>query len=60
MGDLELGLWVLGMTLAAALLMGPGLWSERWGWSVLDRLTRKSPPKAAPAPTEVDPKNGRG
>jgi|GEM_PF-3727983 len=48
MSNLELGLWVLGMTLAAALLMGPGLWSERWGWSVLNRLTRKKPDDRAP------------
>ena len=29
---------VVGLTLLALLLMGPGMWSEKWGWRTLERL----------------------
>jgi len=31
---------VLGLPLLFLLLTGPGMWSEKWGWRVLDRLER--------------------
>ena len=29
---------VVGLTLLSLLLMGPGMWSEKWGWRTLGRL----------------------
>ena len=31
---------VLGLPLLFLLLTGPGMWSEKWGWRVMDRLER--------------------
>ena len=31
---------VVGLTLLALLLMGPGMWSEKWGWRTLERMQR--------------------
>src|SRR2546430_14935344 len=31
---------VLGLPLLLLLLTGPGMWSEKWGWRVMDRLER--------------------
>lgn len=39
--DLSTILWVVGLTLAGGLLTGPGMWSDRWGWKTLDRLSKK-------------------
>lgn len=30
----------LVLTLLAVLLTGPGLWSEKWGWWMIDRRKR--------------------
>jgi len=42
---MEIDLWTvllpIGLTALALLLTGPGMWSESWGWSWLDRLRRK-------------------
>ena len=29
---------VVGLPLLALLLMGPGMWSDKWGWRTLERL----------------------
>lgn len=50
MSNLELCLWAVGLALVFAVLMGPGMWSEKWGWKTLDRITRKKP--KAPPPDE--------
>jgi len=31
---------VLVLPLLLLLLTGPGIWSEKWGWRVMDRLER--------------------
>ena len=31
---------VVGLPLLFLLLTGPGMWSEKWGWRVMDRLER--------------------
>jgi hypothetical protein len=40
--------FILGLPLLALLLTGPGLWSENWGWGVLDRLLRRKKKEKAP------------
>jgi hypothetical protein len=38
-------LWFTLALVALTLLMtGPGLWSEKWGWTLLKRLSRKGKP----------------
>ena len=32
--------FILGLALLVLLLLGPGMWSENWGWGLLDRLDR--------------------
>jgi hypothetical protein len=34
----------LGLVAAVLLLTGPGLWSSKWGWTLLERLDRKRKP----------------
>jgi hypothetical protein len=31
---------VLGLPLLFLILTGPGMWSEKWGWRIMDRLER--------------------
>jgi hypothetical protein len=41
--DPEIGYFlvmVLGLPLLLLLLTGPGMWSEKWGWRMLERLER--------------------
>jgi hypothetical protein len=51
MSNLELGLWVLGLTLLVAAVMGPGMWSEKWGWKTLERIAGKKPPSDKDSPS---------
>jgi hypothetical protein len=38
-------LWfTLALVALTLLLTGPGLWSEKWGWTLLKRLSRKGKP----------------
>jgi hypothetical protein len=32
--------FLFGLAILALLLMGPGMWSENWGWGALDRVAR--------------------
>jgi hypothetical protein len=32
--------FLFGLAILALLLMGPGMWSEKWGWGALDRVAR--------------------
>ena len=36
--------FTLGIVALTLLLTGPGLWSEKWGWSLLKRFNRKRKP----------------
>jgi len=41
--DPEIGYFlviVFGLPLLLLLLTGPGMWSEKWGWRMLERLER--------------------
>lgn len=59
MSDLELVLMVLALTAVGALLFGPGMWSNSYGWGFLDRLVgKKKGAKAAPPPTQKGPGPG--
>jgi hypothetical protein len=31
---------VVGLPLLLLLLTGPGMWSEKWGWSTMEKLRR--------------------
>jgi hypothetical protein len=31
---------VVGLPLLLLLLTGPGMWSEKWGWGMLEKLRR--------------------
>lgn len=33
----EIVLFVVGLTVLAMLLTGPGMWSEKWGWRWFDK-----------------------
>jgi len=39
--DLETVLWILALVALTLIFTGPGLWSEKWGWPLIARLTRK-------------------
>lgn len=39
--DLEIVIGIVVLTLLGVFLTGPGMWSEKWGWSA---LRRKRPP----------------
>jgi hypothetical protein len=39
--DGETALLVLGLVALMFLLTGPGLWSEKWGWSFFSRKRKK-------------------
>lgn len=30
--------YIVGLILLVLLLMGPGMWSQNWGWGALDRV----------------------
>lgn len=49
---MEISLWTvampIGLTVLCILLTGPGMWSEKWGWSWLERKRRK--PGRRPGP----------
>jgi hypothetical protein len=41
--DSEIGYFlviVFGLPLLLLFLTGPGMWSEKWGWRMLERLER--------------------
>jgi hypothetical protein len=38
--DLEIVLGIVVLTVLGVLLTGPGMWSEKWGWSALRRSKR--------------------
>ena len=42
---MEIDLWTvlmpIGLTALAILLTGPGMWSEKWGWSLLERKKKE-------------------
>jgi len=45
----EIVLFVVGLTVLALVLTGPGMWSEKWGWRFFDKdgwrwLKRKRKP----------------
>ena len=42
--DLDIVIGIVVLTLLAVLLTGPGMWSEKWGWSAL-RRRRSRPPR---------------
>jgi hypothetical protein len=48
--DLEMVIGVVVLTLLGVLLTGPGMWSEKWGWSALRKKKRRAP---GSAPTET-------
>jgi len=31
--------YVIGLALLVLVFLGPGMWSENWGWGALDRVT---------------------
>ena len=31
---------VVGLPLLLLLLTGPGMWSEKWGWSAMEKIER--------------------
>ena len=38
--DLEIIIGIIVLTLLGVFLTGPGMWSEKWGWSALRRKRR--------------------
>lgn len=61
MSNLELVLWVLALTAVGALLFGPGMWSQNYGWGFLERLFgKKQPPKDEAKPPSATVKKGPG
>ena len=34
-------IFIIGLPILVLLLMGPGMWSENWGWGMLDRFARR-------------------
>ena len=46
---------VLGLTLLTVLFTGPGMWSEKWGWSWLERREKRRPPAPGEAPDQGSP-----
>jgi hypothetical protein len=30
--------YIVGLALLALVLLGPGMWSQNWGWGTLDRV----------------------
>lgn len=56
MSDLQIVIWVLVLTAVGALLFGPGMWSESWGWDFLDRFFKKKTPTGPTKPRGPDAK----
>ncbi|MFL5379681.1 MAG: hypothetical protein ACJ787_17365, partial [Myxococcales bacterium] len=54
--DMETTDWIfiIGLPVLVLLLMGPGMWSENWGWGVLDRFTRLFRRKNREKPKDPD------
>ena len=32
--------FIIGLCLLVLVFLGPGMWSENWGWGALDRVAR--------------------
>ncbi|MFL5370937.1 MAG: hypothetical protein ACJ78Z_12150 [Myxococcales bacterium] len=47
-------IFIIGLPVLVLLLMGPGMWSENWGWGVLDRFTRLFRRKNREKPKDPD------
>jgi len=39
--DTETLVYVVVLVIVAVLFTGPGMWSEKWGWKLLDRFKRR-------------------
>jgi hypothetical protein len=39
--DWETVVWIVALVALTLLLTGPGMWSEKMGWSFFDRLFRR-------------------
>jgi hypothetical protein len=39
--DLEIAIGIVVLTLLGVFLTGPGMWSEKWGWSAFRRKRRR-------------------
>jgi hypothetical protein len=48
-------IFILGLPLLVLLLTGPGLWSETWGWDLLDWLLRHKKKDEDPTREKRDP-----
>ncbi len=47
---------VVGLTLLTIVFTGPGMWSEKWGWSIFERKAKRPKHTAGPKePGEPDP-----
>jgi hypothetical protein len=58
--DIEIVIGIVVLTALGVLLTGPGMWSEKWGWSALRRSKRARGPRAgAAAPPRGDSSDGR-
>jgi len=47
-------IFIIGLPLLVLLLMGPGMWSENWGWGMLDRFARLFRRKNGKSPKDRD------
>jgi hypothetical protein len=48
-------IFIIGLPVLVLLLLGPGMWSENWGWETLDRVARvfrRKHPKGEKDPKE--------
>jgi hypothetical protein len=53
--DLEIVVGIVVLTVLGVFLTGPGMWSEKWGWSALRRSKRA---RATHAKAEGEPRDG--
>jgi hypothetical protein len=41
--DLEIVIGIVVLTLLGVFLTGPGMWSEKWGWSAIRKKRHRDP-----------------
>jgi hypothetical protein len=55
--DLEIIIGIVVLTVLGVFLTGPGMWSEKWGWSTL-RRKKRAMPGGDPPRTRGDARSG--